>query len=73
MITLKDEDLNKADFLKQNLGAEGDNRCELYFRMKDHKSGNYVMLRSKKQISVDKRLMEALREAEIKYKVNARI
>ena len=73
LITLKDEDLNKADFLKQNLGAEGDNRCELYFRMKDHKSGNYVMLRSKKQISVDKRLMEALREAEIKYKVNARI
>ena len=73
VITLKDEDLSNVDFLKRNLGAQGDNRCELYFRMKDHTSGNYVMLRSKKPIAVDKQLMEALREAEIKFKVNANV
>ena len=71
VITLKDDDLNNVDFLKPHLGAKGDNRCELYFRMKDQVSGNYVMLRSKKPIAVDKRLMESLREAGLKYKVNA--
>ena len=71
VISLKDDDLNNVDFLKPHLGAKGDNRCELYFRMKDQVSGNYVMLRSKKPIAVDKRLMESLREAGLKYKVNA--
>ncbi len=73
VISLKDDDLNNVDFLKPHLGAKGDNHCELYFRMKDQVSGNYVMLRSKKPISVDKRLMESLREAGLKYKVNALI
>ena len=61
VITLRDDELNHVDFLKKNLGSDGDNRCDLYFRMKDQVSGNYVMLRSKRLISVDKRLMEALR------------
>ncbi len=73
VITLRDDELNQVDFLKKNLGSDGDNRCDLYFRMKDQVSGNYVMLRSKRLISVDKRLMEALREAEIEFKVNARL
>ena len=73
VISLKDEDLANVAFLKERVGAEGDNRCELYFRMKDQTSGNYVMLRSKKLIAVDKRLMEALQEARIKFKVNARV
>ena len=71
VISLKDDDLSNVDFLKPHLGAQGDNRCELYFRMKDQISGNYVMLRSRKPIAVDKRLMESLREAGVKYKVNA--
>ncbi len=73
VISLKDEDLANVDFLKHYLGAEGDNRCELYFRMKDKVSGNYVMLRSKQLIAVDKRLMESLQEAGIRFKVNARV
>ncbi len=73
VITLKDEDLTHVDFMKPYLGAQGDNRCDLYFRMKDQASGNYVMLRSKKPIAVDKRLMESLREAGVKFKINARI
>jgi DNA polymerase-3 subunit alpha len=73
VITLRDSDLSNVDFLKQNLNAPGDNKCELYFRLKDHTSGNYVMLRSKKTIAVDKHLMEALAEAGIKFKVNARV
>ena len=73
VITLRDDELNHVDFLKKNLGSDGDNRCDLYFRMTDQVSGNYVMLRSKRLISVDKRLMEALREAEIEFKVNARL
>ena len=71
VITLKDDDLNSVDFLKPHLGATGDNRCELYFRMKDQMSGNYVMLRSRKPIAVDKRLLETMREVGLKYKVNA--
>jgi len=73
VLTLRDDDLGRVEFLKSYLGAQGDNCCELYFRMKDQISGYNVMLRSKKLIAVDKRLMESLREAEIKYKVNARI
>ena len=73
VITLRDDDLNRVDFLKQHLGKEGDNQCDLYFRMKDQMSGNYVMLHSKKLIAVDKRLMDSLREAGIKCKVNARV
>ena len=73
VIILRDDELNHVDFLKKNLGTDGDNRCDLYFRMKDQVSGNYVMLRSKRLVSVDKRLMEALREAEIEFKVNARL
>ena len=73
VVYLKDSDLNNVGFLKQNLGIKGDNRCELYFRMKDQVTGNYVMLRSKKLITVDKRLMESLQEANIKFKVNARV
>ena len=73
VISLKDDDLNNVDFLKPNLGTKGDNCCELYFHMKDQVSGNYVMLRSKKPIAVDKRLMEALRENGIKFEVNARV
>ena len=73
VITLTDGDLNNVDFLKQHLDVEGDNRCELYFNMKDQINGNRVMLRSKRLITLDKRLMESLREAGIKYKVNARV
>ena len=73
VITLKDEDLNCVDFLKPQLGAQGDNCCDLYFRMRDQASGNYVMLRSRRPIAVDKRLMEALHDAGIKHKVNARV
>ena len=73
VIYLKDEDLTRVSFLKANVGAEGDNRCELYFRMKDQSSGNYVMLRSKKLLALDKRLLEALQEAGIRFKVNARV
>lgn len=73
LVTLRDDDLNKINFLKQNLGAQGDNRCDLYFRMKDQKTGNYVMLRSRQPIAVDKRLLESMREAGIKFKVNARV
>ena len=71
VITLRDSDLSNVDFLKQYLGIPSDNRCDLYFRMKDQKSGNYVMLRSKKPIAVDKHLMESMREADLKFKVNA--
>lgn len=73
LITLRDKDLSNVDFLKPSLGAKGDNCCELYFRMKDQQSGNYVMLRSKKPIAVDKQLLEALRESGIKFKINAKL
>ena len=73
VIILSDEDLSNVDFLKRYLGAQGDNCCDLYFRMKDQVSGNYVMLRSKQLIAVDKRLMESLREAGIKFEVNVRV
>ena len=73
VISLDDRDLHRVDFLKSNLGAAGDNLCDLYFRMIDQQSGNYVMLRSKKPISVDRQLLNALREAEIKFMVNAKV
>ena len=73
VISLSDDDLSKADFLKRNIGVQGDNCCDLYFAMRDHLSGNYVMLRSKRPIMVDKQLLEALREADIKFKVNAHV
>ena len=73
VISIKDEDLANVDFLKQHLGAKGDNMCDLYFRMKDHISGNYVMLRSKRPIAVNKRLLDSLREANVKFKVNAKV
>ena len=73
VITLSDEDLNNVDFLRQHLGAEGDNCCELFFRLRDHANGKYVMLRSNKLIAVDKRLMDALHEAGIECQVNARV
>jgi len=73
VISLKDDDLALMEFLKSNLGSQGDNRCELYFRMRDTVSGNFVMLRSKQLIAVDKRLLESLNEAGIKFKVNARV
>ena len=73
VISLRDTDLRNVEFLKLYHGAQGDNRCDLYFRMQDQMSGNYVMLRSKQPIAVDKRLLETLREAHIKFKVNARM
>ena len=73
VISLRDTDLRNVEFLKQYHGAQGDNRCDLYFRMQDQVSGNYVMLRSKQPIAVDKRLLETLREAHIRFKVNARV
>lgn len=73
VITLSDEDLNNVDFLRQHLGAEGDNCCELFFRLRDHANGKYVMLRSNRLIAVDKRLMDALHEAGIECQVNARV
>ena len=73
VISLSDSDLSSVDFLRSHIGVQGDNRCELYFRMKDTMSGNYVMLRSKQPVAVDKRLMDALHEAGIRFKVNARV
>ena len=73
VLSINDEDLEKVDFLKTHVGAEADNRCELYFRIKDQMSGNYVMLRSKRPVALDKRLLDALREAGVQFKVNARV
>ena len=71
VITLNDDDLTLVDFLKPYINVKGDNQCDLYFRLKDTLSGHYVMLRSKKRISVSKHLMDDLNEAGIRYKVNA--
>ncbi|MBR5171654.1 MAG: DNA polymerase III subunit alpha [Muribaculaceae bacterium] len=71
VITLNDDDLTLVDFLKPYINVQGDNRCDLYFRLKDTLSGHYVMLRSKKRISVSKHLMDDLNEAGIRYKINA--
>jgi len=73
VISLNDSDLGEVEFMKQYLNAAGENKCDLYFRMRDQLSGNYVMLRSRKPITIDKRLMEALRESGIMFKVNARV
>ena len=73
VISLRDDDLSNVDFLKQYLGVQGDNRCDLYFRMRDQVSGSYVMLHSKKLIAVDKRLLVSLRDAGVKFKVNAHV
>ena len=73
VITLRDEDLANVDFLRQNLGIKGDNCCDLFFRMRDHINGNYVMLRSKQRIALDKHLLDAMKEAGIKFKINARV
>ena len=73
VISLDDTRLHQVDFLKPNLGAKGDNCCDLYFKMKDQVKGGFVMLRSRKHILVDKQLLDALRESEIMFKVNARV
>ena len=73
VISLDDADLHHVDFLKSNVGAQGENCCDLYFRMRDQVSGNYVMLRSRRPIMVDKQLLDSLREAGIKFRVNARV
>ena len=73
VISLRDDDLSNVDFLKHYLGVQGDNRCDLYFRMRDQVSGSYVMLHSKKLIAVDKRLLVSLRDAGVKFKVNAHV
>ena len=73
LLYINDDDLMGIDFLKHNLGGEGDNKCELYIRLKDKSSGNYVMLRSRKLISVDKQLIVSLREGGINFKINARV
>ena len=70
---VRDTDLTNVDFLKPYLGAKSDSRCDLYFRMLDQVSGNYVMLRSRRPVAVDKRLMDDLREAGLHFKVNARV
>ena len=41
--------------------------------MRDHINGNYVMLRSKQRIALDKHLLDAMKEAGIKFKINARV
>jgi len=73
VIALNDDDLANVDFLKQYLGAPGDNCCQLYFSMRDHVGGHRVMLRSKRLIAVDKRLIETLKDSGIKFRINARI
>ena len=73
VISLNDSDLNNVDFLKQYLGKDGDNCCDLYFRMKDQMSNNYVLLHSKHHLAVDKQLLESLQEMGIKFKVNSRV
>ena len=73
VINLNDDDLGNVDFLKRYVGAKGDNCGDLYFSMRDQASGSRVLLRSRKPIAVDKRLMDALQEAGIQYKVNARV
>ena len=73
VIYLRDSDLSDVDFLKSYLGAKDENHCILYFCLTDQQTGNYVMLRAAHPITVNKRLIEALREAGIRFKVNARV
>ena len=67
VITITDDDISSVMFIKQYLDAPGDNRCDLYFRMKDLANGKYLLLHSNKTIAVDKRLMDALNDAGIEF------
>jgi hypothetical protein len=67
VITINQDDISSVMFIEQYLDAPGDNRCDLYFRIKDLASGKYLLLRSRKPIAVDKRLMDTLNEAGIEY------
>ena len=70
-ITLRDEDLDRAGFITQQITSSTENRCRLYFRVVDAQHHRHVDLQSKNLIPLSKQFLDKLDEMEIKYEINA--
>ena len=71
LISLNDEQFEQMHFLKEHLADKGG--CGLYFRVNDSNTRRHVTLASKRRITVDKALIDALQAEDITFKVNANI
>ena len=70
LITLNDDELEKAGVVKRFLAAKGENLCELLFRVNDVDHRRHVDLRSKSKVALSKQLFDALDEQGMSYKIN---
>ena len=69
-ITLHDDELPQAAFIKNQLTSETTNKCDLLFRVKNMKNGRTVDMRSKYKIPITKHFINQLEEMGLEYKVN---
>ncbi|MBQ9585135.1 MAG: DNA polymerase III subunit alpha [Muribaculaceae bacterium] len=69
IINLNEKQLQLASIIKEQLGQEGDMKCELFFRIHDLASNRYVDMRSSHRIPLSVKFLEQLDEMGVKYSV----
>ena len=69
-ILLDEEQLSSTQFIKEQLTASTENRCDLLFRVRDSKNNRNVDLRSLYKIPITKGFINALEEMGMKYEIN---
>ena len=69
-IEFDDSDIERINDIKPLLAENGDSHADLIFRVRDVASGHHVDLRSKKRVTITKKLIDSLREMEMEFNVN---
>ena len=69
IINLNEKQLQLASIIREQLGQEGDMKCELFFRIHDLASNRYVDMRSSHRIPLSVKFLEQLDEMGVKYSV----
>ena len=67
---LNDDDIDKMKAIDPLIKQSTANRCDLYFRICDASSMRTVDLRSRLKFPLNKEIIEALEELDIKFDVN---
>ena len=69
-IAINDSELETLDEIKPLLMPMQGSNCDLFFRVRDVQTGRHVDLMSKNKISINKHLIDTLRDASIEFEVN---
>ncbi|MBQ0115307.1 MAG: DNA polymerase III subunit alpha [Bacteroidales bacterium] len=73
VITVNDNELSMCHIFNTLITDSTENRCELYFRVKETDTGRSVLLKSKYKLPINKHVITTIKDMGFEYQVNQKV